>query len=322
MNLRTFDLNLLRVLDAMLGARNTTRVAESIGLTQPAVSAALRRLRESLGDPLFVREGNALVPTPFAAGLQKPVHDLLGELETLLSGAGGFTPATSTRAFTVLGSDYFDEMLMPRLAARLTGLAPGMKLKLLPPDLTSFANMLSAGRADMVLSVNVPTPDWIERQLMFAGGFVVVARQGHPRLARLGLGRGEMLPLEAFCDIPQAIFSVDDAFVRPEDEALAALGRQRRVAISVGGFQGVARVVADSDLLGVLPTRFALAVAPRLGLTVHRLPFEAPLVGMFLYWHKRDSADREHAWLRGLVGELLSPQDEIVHPVRTEEFTR
>src|SRR3569623_187963 len=179
MNLRTFDLNLLRVLDAMLGARNTTRVAETIGLTQPAVSAALRRLRAALGEPLFVRQGNALGPTPFAAALQQPVHDLLGELETVLSGGGVFDPATSNRAFTVLGSDYFDEMLLPQLAARLPGDAPGMKLKLLPPDLTSFANMLSAGRADIVLSVGVPTPDWIERQLMFAGGFAVVARRDH-----------------------------------------------------------------------------------------------------------------------------------------------
>src|SRR3569623_641905 len=157
MNLRTFDLNLLRVLDAMLGARNTTRVAETIGLTQPAVSAALRRLRAALGDPLFVRQGDALVPTPFAAALQQPVPDLLGELGAVLSGGG-------------------------------------------------------------------PTPDWIERQLMFAGGCAVVARRDHPRLKRLGLGWGAMLPLDAFCDVPQAIFSVDDAFVRPEDDALAALG--------------------------------------------------------------------------------------------------
>jgi len=320
MNLRSFDLNLLRVLDGMLSARNTTRVAETIGLSQPAVSAALGRLREALGDPLFVRQGNMLVPTPFALTLQEPVRTTLTMLEAVLSGGGRFDPAVSRRAFSLVGSDYFDEMLMPRLAATLGRLAPQMRLKLLPPDLDSFAGVLAAGRVDMVMSVATPTPDWIERALLFNGSFSVVAKAGHPRLRRLGLHWGDILPLETFCDIPHAIFSVADDDNRFEDDALARLGRQRRVSVAIGGFQGVARVVAESDLLGVLPTRFALAIARRLGLVVYRLGFDMPMVGMFLYWHRRDSSDAEHCWLRGVVRDLLAPTAKIVHPVTGAEF--
>lgn len=320
MNLRTFDLNLLRVLDGMLAERNTTRVAEIVGLSQPAVSAALRRLREALGDPLFVREGNVLVPTPFARSLENPVHSALVSLEHALSGGTPFDPVICARSFTIAGSDFFNEMLMPKLIDTVRRVAPNVRLKLLPADVDNLFDPLSASRFDMALSGSLPQPDWIERAAAFQASFVVTARDNHPDIREAGIGWGDVMPLGLFCTLAHAIFSVTDDYERPEDSILAGLGRRRHVAVSIPGFYGVGRIVAQSDLLGVLPVRFALSIAGRLGLQIYRLPFGMPMTQLFLYWHKRESANREHIWLRNMVLHLLAPLDEVRNPLRANEF--
>lgn len=318
MNFRTFDLNLLRVLDAMLERRNTTRVGAEIGLSQPAVSSALGRLRDVLGDPLFVREGNSLVPTAFALSLREPVRAALAALETALSGGGPFDPALVSRSFVIGASDYFHEMLMPVLAATVAGIAPNVRLKMLPSVIETFPAMLMADQFDMVLSIGVETPGWIERGLVFRASNVVTARKGHPLLG--GLGQGDAMPLDLFCGLPHAIFSVTGEFAHFEDEALARLGRRRHVTMSVPGYYGVGRIAAQTDLLGVLPARFALSVADGLGLDVYRLPFAMPLIDMFLYWPRRDTSSREHGWLRGLILDLLAPLDEQEFPLAETDF--
>lgn len=307
-NFSTLDLNLLRVLDAMLDAPNTTRVAARIGLSQPAVSAALRRLRESLGDPLFLREGQALVPTGYALSLQGPVKAALAALEAALAGPGRFDPAGIDRSFTLGASDYFHEMLMPALAAHLAEVAPNARLKMLPAAPGRFPADLAEGRFDLVLSVPSEVPDWIRREDAFRARNAVTARRGHPMLA--GLAEGGPLPLDLFCGLPHVIFSVDDAFTHFEDAELARLGRSRPVRMTVAGYYGVARIVAQTGLLGVLPLGFAKAVAGQLGLAVYRLPFDAPPVAMKLYSRARDASAPELSWLRGLVLQHLAPLDE------------
>jgi DNA-binding transcriptional LysR family regulator len=319
-NFRNFDLNLLRVLDGMLSARNTTRVAEAIGLSQPAVSSALRRLRDILGDPLFVRQGNTLAPTDFALSLQGPVRAALAGLETALTGGALFDPNRMSRSFVIGASDYFHEMLMPKLAASVAPNAPNVKLKMLPAAPESFPAMLTEGRFDMVLSIAVNTPAWIERKLAFRASNAVTARRGHPLLG--GLKWGDPLQPDLFCGLPHVIFSANQEFTHFEDAELRRRGQTRHVQMTVAGYYGVGRIVAQTDLLGVLPTRFAFSVAENLGLDVYRLPFEAPLVEMFLYWRERDAKSREQSWLRGLVLDLLSPLDEVRFPIVAAEFSR
>ena len=320
MNFRTFDLNLLRVLDSMLALANTTRVAETIGLSQPAVSAAVARLRERLDDPLFVREGNALVPTSYALSLQAPVREALQNLEEALAGGRRFDPGECRRAFVIGASDYFNEMLMPGLAARVANEAPNVRLKMLPASIATFPAMLTADEFDMALSISVEPPDWIEKRLAFEASDLVAARNGHPQLARAGLAWGDTIPLDLFCELPHAIFSITREFVHFADEALSRIGRERRVMVSVPSYFGVARIAAQSDLLGVLPTRFALPIAQKLGLTIYRLPFAMPLTGLFLYSRRRDASNLEQAWLRGLVLDLLAPLDETRFPIAHEEI--
>lgn len=319
MNFQSFDLNLLRILDSLLILRNTTRVGEAVGLSQPAVSAALRRLRDVLGDPILVREGNLLVPTDFALSLQEPVHSALLMLEDALSGGGGFDPARLDRSFVIAASDYFQEMLIPKLAASLSAAAPNVRLKVLPPRSRDLAAMLTSGSFDLALSIDVETPGWITRMPVFRASNAVVARRGHPYLG--GLQWGDRLPLDVFCGLPHVIFSVNEEFAHMEDAALARLDRSRHVQLSVAGYHGVGRAVAESDLLGVLPTRFALSVAKMAGISVFRLPFDEPLIGMFLYWRERETRSRELSWLRNMIVEQLAPFDETNAPVTDAEFS-
>ena len=189
---------------------------------------------------------------------------------------------------------------------------------MLPAGTDTFPALLTEGAFDMALSIAADTPGWIARKRAFGASNAVAARRGHPRLG--GLAWGDRLPLELFCELPHAIFSVNRDFAHVEDAELSRLGRRRPVAVTVPGYFGLGRLVAQSDLLGVLPTRFALSVAGSLGLDVYRLPFEQPLVELFLFWRERDTQSPEQIWLRNLVLAALSPLDEARYPVSAEEF--
>jgi DNA-binding transcriptional LysR family regulator len=303
-NFRTFDLNLLRVLDGMLSTRNTTRTGETLGLSQPAVSSALARLRAVLDDPLFVRQGQALVPTDFALSLQEPVRSALENLASALAGGGDFDPAFLDRDYVIGASDFFYETLMPRLAATVSVQAPKVRLKLLPARTETFAAQLSDNAFDLVLTIDAGTPSWIERRLAFRASNSVVARRDHPLVG--SSRRHKAIPLDLFCGLPQVIFSVTGDFAHFEDAALSRIGRARNVRMTVPGYYGVASIVSQSDLIGILPTRFAASAADKFGLQVLKLPFDMPLVEMFLYWRSRDTRSREQLWLRSLLLDLLS----------------
>src|SRR5260221_11330294 len=153
MNWSPLDLNLLRVLDAMLGERSATRVAALIGLSQPAVSSALNRLRQALGPPLFVREGSRMVPTPLAESIEGALREALDRIERTLSGAGEFDPAKSTRLFRMVGDDYLSEMLIPDLIGLLAKRAPGIRFQLLPTNPRPHDHQLADGNIDLAFNL-------------------------------------------------------------------------------------------------------------------------------------------------------------------------
>jgi DNA-binding transcriptional LysR family regulator len=156
-NLAAFDLNLLRVFDAMMLDLSTVRAGERVGLSQPAVSSALGRLRSLLGDELFVRDGNRMMPTARALQLKEPVHRALAQLEEAFAARAAFDPATSTQSFMLIGSDYFSTLLMPKLAARVTPIAPSVILQMMDYPSTDVFGLLSDGKADIVLDRTLET---------------------------------------------------------------------------------------------------------------------------------------------------------------------
>ncbi len=304
-NLNTFDLNLLRVLDALLRERSTVRAGQRVGLSQPAVSAALARLRLSLGDELFFRSGKTFEPTQFALSLEAPLRNLLAQIEELISGPDAFDPATSDARFRISGADFFAELLMPPLTERLQALAPSMRTHLVSMVPRKPFEALTLYDVDLVLIPEMELPDWAEHQRVLRSEFCVIARAGHQRLARAGVRPGDVIPIDLFCDISHVLFSADGKKKAQGDMALASIGRERRVVMTLPVFSGVYRVVAGSDLIALLPVALARQVAPSVGLDIFRPPVKVPSTQIVMVWHRRMNADPAHKWLRQQIAEFL-----------------
>jgi len=306
MNLAAFDLNLLRVFDAMMLERSTVRAGERVGLSQPAVSSALGRLRSILGDELFVRDGNRMMPTPRALQLKEPVRQALVQIEEALAANVAFDPRTSTRSFILIGSDYFSTLLMPKLAAIVTPIAPSLILQMIDHPSTDVFGLLSDNRADIALDRTLETPEWIASQKLFRSWLVCIARRGHPLLGARGIRPGDIIPADAFCAIPQVLRSADGGKTGTIDPTLERLGLSRKVVITVPHFQAVALAVATSELLGSIPVHFARLVAERLDLDIYSPPMESPAMDVTMYWHRRLDRDTGNAWLRERLVEIAS----------------
>ena len=306
-NLARFDLNLLRVLDALLSEGSTVAAGRRLGLSQPAVSAALGRLRHALGDPLFIRQGQGLVPTGFAAGLELPLRAMLEDLEGVLAGPQAFEAAEARLDFRISGTDFFATMLMPDLGARLQREAPGVRLQLvdLVPD--NYVEALERRDVDLALLPARPFPAWIANEPLFHAEFAVIARNGHPVLHAAGVGPGDVVPMDLFCALDHVLCSPDGRFHGLGDAALASVGRSRRVVMSVPVFEGVIQMVAASDMIALFPRDLAERRGLAVPVTVHAPPLAIPSPLLCMIWHRRQSAESAHLWLRGIVREILSP---------------
>jgi DNA-binding transcriptional LysR family regulator len=305
MNFAAVDLNLLRVFDAMMLEQSTVRAGERVGLSQPAVSSAIGRLRHITGDALFIRDGNRMVPTARALQLNEPVRAALRQLEEALSSVSGFDPAQSDQTFVILGSDYVSNLLMPRLATLVAPIAPAVTLQMLDFPSSEIAAQLSEGRVDVAVGPTQAVPDWIAQQRLFNSYIVCVARKDHELLSKHGIRPGSRIPPEVFCQIPQVFMSMDGSKTGTMDGALIERGLTRRVVMTVPHFQAVALSVAASRMLGNLPVHFARHAAPLLGLEIYLPPFDPPIMGVYLFWHKRHDQDPASLWLRARIEQAV-----------------
>jgi DNA-binding transcriptional LysR family regulator len=298
-NFRTFDLNLLRIFDALMRERSVTRAGDRVGLSQPAMSAALARLRAALDDQLFIRRGPDMVPTPRAASLAGPVREALAAMELSLFGQQRFDPATAQATLTLLGADFFSALVIPKVAARLRREAPEVKLRFLDSARGDVERLLLEDAIDLALERPLTLPDWSSSELLFVSPFVIVAAKGHPRLG--AVRPGDAIPLDLFCALPRALRSISGDMSGNIDEALAARGARREVMLALPHFQAVAESVAQSDLIAALPSQFASAVAADLGLDLYQPPMPSPAPEIRMYWHSRHDQSPLHRWLRQLV---------------------
>lgn len=306
-NFSRLDLNLLRVLDALLREGSTVGAGRHLGLSQPAVSAALGRLRHALGDPLFIRQGQGLVPTSFAAEIEVPLRAVMNELETVLAGRGAFNPGKAQLDFRISGTDFFASMLMPRLGAWLHKEAPGVRLQLLDLVPDHYVDALERQDIDIALLPDQSFPSWIAHEPLFHAEFAVVARQGHPALTSAGVAPGDVIPVELFCALDHVLCSPDGRFHGLGDAALARIGLARRVVMSVPVFEGVLQVVAASDLIALFPRALAEHRAKGSGIAIYTPPFEIPPPRLCMIWHRRHNSEPAHQWLRNTIREILAP---------------
>lgn len=311
-NFRTLDLNLLRVFDQVMSERNLTRAASNLAMTQPAVSNALRRLRDALGDELVRRSGYGVEPTPRALALWPAIGDALRQIEASLA-PGDFVAFEANNTFILAMADATAAELMPGLVEIIEQDAPGVSMRVLPLTTRDPRRLLEDGHielavgffpavlADLTAQAQAGGKAAFEHQRLYDGEYVCVMRKGHP------LGSGPFT-LKRYCNAHHLLVSFSGRPFGFIDEALASLGRTRRIVLTVNQFFTAGRVVAGSDLLTVLPRHFVNVTGYANQLVIRELPFNVPPIQVDALWHQRLDAAAPHAWLRqqiALLGDRL-----------------
>ncbi len=304
-NFRTLDLNLLRVFDEVMAERSLTRAARNLSLSQPAVSNALRRLRDTLGDDLVVRDGQGMAPTPRALVLWPTVREALRQLQASLN-PNTFEPATATNTFVLAMADATAAELMPGLIDILERQAPGVSMRVLPLSTRDPRRLLDDGNADVAvghfpsvladLVVRAQSDEAVAfaHQRLYDGQYMCVMRTGHP------LARGP-LTLDKFCAARHMLVSFSGRPFGFVDESLASLGKKRQIVLTVNQFFTAGRVVAHSNLLTVLPQHFVSVTGIADQLVLRPLPFDVAPVHVDAVWHSRMASQSAHQWLRQAI---------------------
>ncbi len=300
MNFKTLDLNLLRVFDAVMAERNLTRAATRLSLTQPAVSNALRRFREAVGEELLTRATHGVVPTPFAERLWPQVRTALDQLRAALD-PGEFDPHRDAVSFRLAMADATAAVLLPPLIAHIEAEQALVNLRVLPLTTRDPRHLVERGEIDVAVGyfpnaiADLATHGGLSalrHQRLNESEYVCVMRRGHP-LAEEGA-----LTLDAYCQAHHLLVSFSG---RPHgfvDQALAALNRTRRIVLTVNQFFTAGRVVARSDLLTVLPASFVVATGYESQLVERPLPLPMARIHVEAMWHMRNDRVSAHAWLR------------------------
>jgi DNA-binding transcriptional LysR family regulator len=314
------DLNLLVAFDALAREQNVTRAAERIGVTQSALSHALRRLRELFDDPLLVRGHGGMVLTARAQALVVPLRSGLVTLDRAIARAPSFEPATARRTFRMTTPDLFDALVIPVLLERLRVEAPGVDLVIAQLDAQELPRALETGEVDLSISPRIddfqgaPEPDGhgLVRRVLFRDGFSCFCRADHPALldkrGRRKLAAGESLSLEAYASLSHALVSPGGEGPGFVDELLAQQGLRRRIALRVPQFSSALAIIERSDLVLTAPSALARLLGARSKVVAFRSPLRLPEHSLQMLWHERFSNDPGHAWLREALLEVAKKE--------------
>lgn len=300
MNFRSLDLNLLRIFDSLMAEGSLTRAAETLAITQPAASHALKRLNEWFGEPLFVRTASGMKPTARAEALWPPVRNALGELEQALA-PNRFDPRRDRQQFKLTMSDAASAVLAPAMVAAMQAEAVLSDLRLSPLATRDPRQLLQDGQTDLAIgyfpgvgSLVASDRAAFSHRPLHQSGFVCVMRQHHPLADK-------PLTLDSYCDADHLLISLVGRSRGTVDEVLAAMGRTRRVMLTANHYQTAGRVLVQSDLLTVMPASLLPAAGNREQLVTRPLPFELPPLAVEMMWLARRDAEPAHRWLRELV---------------------
>jgi DNA-binding transcriptional LysR family regulator len=296
MNVHEIDLNLLRVFDAVLHEKGVTPAAARLGLTQPAVSNALARLRKLLGDALFVRTPGGMDATPFARGMAEPVRQALALLESALAHGPGFDPSTATRAFRFYMSDLGQIEFLPPLVERVQREAPGVRLEAVALEVDDIADALAVGALDLAVGFLPGLGAPVRRQALFKDPYLCLMRADNPIA---------VLSRKKFMEASHALVTYRGGH-RVIEEALERAGITPRIALRVPHFTVVPMVLERTDLILTLPARVARVFERRGKLKALPPPVPIPQAEVAVHWHERFEADPGNRWLRGLMVELYS----------------
>ena len=303
MSFLTLDLNLLRVFDAVMTEQNLTRAASRLAMTQPAVSNALRRLRDALHDELLIRTAHGVKPTPRAEALWPSVRRALSDLEEAIAPEQNFDIASAQSTFRMAMADATAALWLPALVRSIEREAPGLTIRMVPLTTREPRPMLLRGDIDLAVGFfpgvvaqlaggQGASVSPIRHEQLYSGRDVCVMRKDHP-LAN------EELTIDSYCNANHLLVSFSGRAHGLVDEALAQIGRERRILLTVNQFFTGGRVVATSNLITVLPRHLIASTGITGALITKELPFEMPPVHIDMLWHERDTRSPAHKWLRG-----------------------
>ena len=300
MDVAGFDLNLLKAFDALYAERHVTHAGQRIGLSQPAMSGALTRLREVFGDELFVRSPAGMQPTPRADALAGPVSAALRLMRDVLR-TEAFDPAAADHTVTVAMTDYAAFVLLPPLLSRLAVEAPRLDMRVRGIFGRAEAlDLLDTGEANLAVGFPVEASARVLVRPLLREGFACIARRGHPAFAE---GAG----LEKFAAAPHLLVSPEGDRLGLVAQKLAARGLARRIVLSLPQFLVAPFVVADTDLVATLATRVARRFAAAdLGIAVHEPPIALPDWPLALMWHRRVDDHPATLWLRDRIADVAT----------------
>jgi len=299
LNLRDIDLNLLVVFQELYKERRVAAVAETLGLTQPAVSNALSRLRRMLGDELFLRTGRGMEPTPYASQLAEPIAQALATIRDTLERQLEFDPAASQRKFTIAMTDLGEIHFLPRLMRRLAEIAPGVTISTVRNTSVVLSDELESGRVDIAFGLLPQLKAGFFQRLLFRQRYVCLFRQGHP------LDKGSMT-LEDFESAQHVVVVAAGTGHAMVNEAIERRAVRRNVRLSVPHFIALGHILASTDLIATVPERYVRESMAPFKLTYLPLPVPVPEFDVNLFWHARFHKEPGNQWLRSLMAELAA----------------
>ena len=299
MELRDLDLNLLVVFNQLLVDRRVSTAAESLGLTQPAVSNALKRLRTALQDDLFVRTYQGMEPTPYAAQLAEPVALAMRTLREALHHQERFDPLTSERTFTLAMTDIGEIYFMPRLMDALTCQAPRCVISTVRDSSVSLVQALQDGTVDLAVGLLPNLQAGFFQRRLFHNRYVCLCRKDHPATR-------EPLTLERFCAYGHVRVIAASTGHGEVDTHMTRAGIRRDIRLEVPHFVAVGHILQRTDLLATVPERFADCCVEPFGLTALPHPVALPEIAINMFWHAKYHKDPANRWLRQLMFELFS----------------
>jgi len=297
MDLAGADLNLLVTFDALLAERSVTRAAERVGLSQSAMSNALRRLRSLLNDPVLVRTRDGMAPTQRALELVDPIHEALAQLDRALTSDSGFDPRTSQHTFRIGTADVIEFLLVPQLLQRLAAEAPGINLEVSQLQGGLPVEELRTGRLDLAIGNFSDVGEPFQSQTIMRENLVCAVRKDHPRI-------GRRLTLKLFTELGHALVTPHGQPGGVVDRVLAERGLARRVVVTTPHFLVAPILVVHSDLIVTLAERVARAFASFLPLEIFKPPIDVPGFSLGIIWHSRTADDPPHRWFRGVLTDL------------------
>jgi len=292
--LRNIDLNLIKVFNSVLREQSISRAADNLSVSQPAVSNALRRLRELYDDPLFIRSATGMIPTPKAQELAGPIQAALIEIEKTINASEQFSPGTSQRVINAALTDYGEYYFLPEIVRRLTKIAPGVELVCVPTPGSSLSLEMKSGAIDLVWDwVQIDDPDFYIEPIFSDPGYCL-ARKNHPMID------GD-LNLETFLQVEHIALRPTRRHNPRVERALEKMGMARKVVTEVSHLVVMPQIVATTDLIATVPERLARKYARELDLQVIRSPVYEDEVTVYQMWHKHFEDDEGHRWFRELT---------------------